>query len=161
MNQITTKDFLVFQIKDTAAQVREFYKGKKTVDEVKMEKMIMVIVGIFIFCNSLQVLNYIVKSNALELMADLLLSVNSSVNAIVYGIFSKKYQEMLLKTMHQACGITPQESIRMPNFGKFQSDPNQTPSPSTTTTPGPATTSTITTNHNNNSNQVNFNSKLN
>ena len=42
---MTTKDFLVFQIKETAAQVREFYKGKKTIEEVKMEKMIMVIVG--------------------------------------------------------------------------------------------------------------------
>ena len=58
-------------------------------------------------------------------MADILLAVNSSVNAIVYGIFSQKYQKMLLKTMHHACGITPQESIRMPNFGKSQPDPIQ------------------------------------
>ena len=58
-------------------------------------------------------------------MADILLAVNSSVNAIVYGIFSQKYQKMLLKTMHHACGIAPQESIRIPNFGKFQPGPNQ------------------------------------
>ena len=73
----------------------------------------------------MQVLNTFVKSNALELMADILLAVNSSVNAIVYGIFSQKYQKMLLKTMHHACGIAPQESIRIPNFGKFQPGPNQ------------------------------------
>ena len=36
--------------------MREFYKGKENIEEVKMEKMIMVIVGIFIFCNSLQVM---------------------------------------------------------------------------------------------------------
>ena len=58
-------------------------------------------------------------------MADILLAVNSSVNAIVYGIFNQKYQKMLLKTMHHACGIAPQESIRIPNFGKFQPGPNQ------------------------------------
>ena len=73
----------------------------------------------------MQVLNTFVKSNALELMADVLLAVNSSVNAIVYGIFSQKYKKMLLKTMHHACGIAPQESIKMPNFGKFQPDPIQ------------------------------------
>ena len=58
-------------------------------------------------------------------MADTLLTLNSSVNAIVYGIFSQKYQKMLLKTMHHACGVAPAESIRRPNFGKFQPDPNQ------------------------------------
>ena len=35
--------------------MKEVFKGKKNIDDVKMEKMIMVIVGIFIFCNSLQV----------------------------------------------------------------------------------------------------------
>ena len=36
--------------------MKEIFKGKKNIDkkEVKMEKMIMVIVGIFIFCNSVQ-----------------------------------------------------------------------------------------------------------
>ena len=74
--------------------MKEIFKGKKNIDkkEVKMEKMIMVIVGIFIFCNSVQVLNTFVQNNSLELMADILLAVNSSVNAIVYGIFSQKYQ---------------------------------------------------------------------
>ena len=70
----------------------------------------------------LQVLNTFVKSDALELMADILLAVNSSVNAIVYGIFSQKYQKMLMKTMHHACGVAPDESIRRPNFGKFQTE---------------------------------------
>ena len=79
----------------------------------------MVIVGIFIFCISVQVLNTFVQNNS-----DIFLAVNSSVNAIVYGIFSQKYQKMLLKTMHHACGVAPAESIRRPNFGKFQPGPN-------------------------------------
>ena len=73
----------------------------------------------------MQVLNTFVKSKALELMADILLAVNSSVNAIVYGIFSQKYQKMLLKTMHHACGIAPQESFRIQTFGTLQPGPNQ------------------------------------
>ena len=102
--------------------MKEFQKDKTNIEDIKMEKMIMVIVGIFIFCNSLQVLNKFVKTSAMELVADLLLTVNSSINAIVYGIFSEKYQKVLKNSIATSCGcgIQPEDtiSIRRPNIIK-------------------------------------------
>ena len=57
----------------------------------KMTKRIMVIVGIFMLCNSFQVLNNVLKIGILESVADLLLTINSSINGIIYGIFSKNF----------------------------------------------------------------------
>ena len=54
----------------------------------KMTKRIMVIVGIFMLCNSFQVLNNVLKIGILESVADLLLTINSSINGIIYGTFS-------------------------------------------------------------------------
>ena len=51
----------------------------------KMTKRIMVIVGIFMLCNSFQVLNNVLKIGDLESVADLLSTINSSMN----GIFSR------------------------------------------------------------------------
>ena len=62
----------------------------------KMTKRIMVIVGIFMLCNSFQVLNNVLKIGILESVADLLLTFNSSINGIIYGIFSKNFRDTFL-----------------------------------------------------------------
>ena len=60
--------------------------------------MIMIIVGIFLICQHLVVLNYWIFQDAiLEMIADILLVVNSSINSIVYGIFSKQYRRTLVR----------------------------------------------------------------
>ena len=70
----------------------------------------MVIVGIFVFCNSFQIFNYFLKSKVMESIADFFLTFNSSVNAIVYGIYQKKYQEILLM-----CGAPHTDSFILGN----------------------------------------------
>ena len=62
----------------------------------KMTKRIMIIVGIFMVCNSFQVLNNVLKIGILESVADLLLTINSSINGIIYGIFSKNFRDTFL-----------------------------------------------------------------
>ena len=62
----------------------------------KMTKRIMIIVGIFMICNSFQVLNNLLKIGILESVADLLLTINSSINGIIYGIFSKNFRDTFL-----------------------------------------------------------------
>ena len=80
-----------------------------------MDKMVMVIVGIFVFCNSFQILNYFLKNNIVESIADFFLTFNSSINAIVYGIYQKTYQEILLSTLPK---FSHTDSIinRLPKF---------------------------------------------
>ena len=83
-------------MREIASPMRDFTKNIACMSSYRMTKRIMVIVGIFVFCNSIQVLNYVVQFSLLESIADLLLTINSSINGIVYGIFSKSFRETFL-----------------------------------------------------------------
>ena len=112
----------VLQMKQTSDRMKRFSNCESLVKKHKISKMIMVIVGIFVLCNCPLVLNYLgLENGTLEMIADFLITLNSSTNAIVYGIFSKKYQEILVEIM-SSCGlpqcnrknssIEPQENVR-------------------------------------------------
>ena len=87
--------------------------GKSNISKVeskedrKMTNMIMTIVGIFLICNFTRILFYFFnlpetfKGSIWRLISSvvvhLFMTINSSTNVIVYGIFSKKYREMFLQ----------------------------------------------------------------
>ena len=51
----------------------------------------------------LQPLNYVMKNGTLELTADFLATINFSINALVYGIFSKNYRNTLRSVFCNGC----------------------------------------------------------
>ena len=70
-------------------------------EENKVTKMIMIIVGIFVFCNTFQVLYYAITFKGLTypgyimfLLSSFLATFNSSINVVVYGIFNEKYRKI-------------------------------------------------------------------
>ena len=89
--------------------------GKSNISKVeskedrKMTNMIMTIVGIFLICNFTRILFYFFnlpetfKGSIWRLISSvvvhLFMTINSSTNVIVYGIFSKKYREMFLQNI--------------------------------------------------------------
>ena len=76
-------------------------------EDRKMTNMIMTIVGIFLICNFTRIIFYFFnlpekfKGSIWRLISSvvvhLFMTINSSTNVIVYGIFSKKYREMFLQ----------------------------------------------------------------
>ena len=100
----------MLQIQAKKAEIEIELGPKVTLQKMDMDKMVMVIVGIFVFCNSFQILNYFFKNNIVECIADFFLTFNSSINAIVYGIYQKKYQEILLSTVPK-CGVSHTDSV--------------------------------------------------
>ena len=58
--------------------------------------MVMSVVGLFVICNSFQ-FTYYLPSNVMIVLSYFVATVNSSVNSVVYGIFSKKYREVFLE----------------------------------------------------------------
>ena len=79
-------------------------------EDRKMTNMIMTIVGIFLICNFTRILFYFFnlpekfKGSIWRLISSvvvhLFMTINSSTNVIVYGIFSKKYREMFLQNFY-------------------------------------------------------------
>ena len=75
---------------------------RKSLDESKITKMTMVIVGIFICFTSVPlVIVYLLeyggsKSLVLRGITHVLLTTSSSVNAIIYGIFNKKFRNLFI-----------------------------------------------------------------
>ena len=96
-------------------QTQKLLKNPSLFEKNRFEIMITTIVGIFWIFHSLDVLNYwIFRDASLVMIVDVLLVVNSSVNSIMYGIFSKQYRNMLKSSLNQACGA-PKESTT-PDF---------------------------------------------
>ena len=72
---------------------------EKSLDESRITKMIMTIVGIFIFCNSFPVFYTIAKKDPftayiLGLIAHFLVTINASINTVIYGIFNSKFKNV-------------------------------------------------------------------
>jgi hypothetical protein len=76
-------------------------KQKATEDRITM--MITTVVGIFVACNSFQAANnacqaYMTRPpNAMFVLSYFVAVVNSSLNSVAYGIFSKKYREVFFE----------------------------------------------------------------
>ena len=73
----------------------------------------MSVVGLFVICNSFQFTYYQAfrSSNVMFVLSYFVATVNSSVNSVVYGIFSKKYREVFLE--HFWCKKPVQAKIEM------------------------------------------------
>ena len=70
--------------------------------EDRLTMMIMTVVGIFVACNSFQAgynayQAFIGPSLVMFVLTYFVAVVNSSVNSIAYGIFSKKYREVFFE----------------------------------------------------------------
>ena len=70
----------------------------------------MIIVGIFVFCNTFQVLYYAITFQGLTyegyimfLLASFLATFNSSINVVVYGIFNEKYRKIFRSYFSMKC----------------------------------------------------------
>ena len=106
------------QIRKTKADLANFAidtsKQKATEDRITL--MVMTVVGIFVACNSFQVTYNAYQAligphYVMYVLSYFVGTVNSSVNSVVYGIFSKKYREVFLKHF---CNKTPvQAKIQM------------------------------------------------
>ena len=84
--------------------------------EDRITKMIMTVVGIFVACNSFQAANNAYQafkgpSHFLFVLLYFVAVVNSSVNSIAYGIFSKKYREVFIE--HFFCKKPVQTKIQI------------------------------------------------
>ena len=91
-------------------QTQELQKTPSLFEKNRFEITIMIFVGIFWIFHSLDVLNYwIFRDASLVMIADVLLVVNSGINSVMYGIFSKQYRKMLKSSLNQACGA-PREN---------------------------------------------------
>ena len=70
--------------------------------EDRITMMIMTVVGIFVVCNSFQAgynayQAFVGPSHVMFVLSYFVAVVNSSVNSIAYGIFSKKYREVFFE----------------------------------------------------------------
>ena len=108
------------QIRETKASLANFAidtsNQKATEDRITM--MIMTVVGIFVACNSFQSAYsayqaFIGPSNVMFVLSYFVAVVNSSVNSVAYGIFSKKYREVFFE--HFCCKKSVQAKIQMSN----------------------------------------------
>ena len=106
------------QIRKTKANLANFAidtsNQKATEDRITM--MIMTVVGIFIACNSFHAAYgayqaFIGPSNVMFVLSYFVAVVNSSVNSVAYGIFSKKYREVFFE--HFWCKKSVQTKIQM------------------------------------------------
>ena len=94
----------VFQIRKTKANVAKLVTNlsnqKATEDRITM--MVMSVVWLFVICNSFQFAYYqafrsSMSSYVMFVLSYFVATVNSSVNSVVYGIFSKKYREVFFE----------------------------------------------------------------
>ena len=83
-------------MKDISDAMGNFGNNASLMKAHRMTKMILVLVGIFALCNSLQNLNQWLKNDIVECIGDLMLIINSSINGIIYGIFNKKFRDAFL-----------------------------------------------------------------
>ena len=84
--------------------------------EDRLTMMIMTVVGIFVACNSFQAgynayQAFIGPSLVMFVLTYFVAVVNSSVNSVAYGIFSKKYREVFFE--HFCCKKSVQAKIQM------------------------------------------------
>ena len=93
-----------FQIRKTKANLAKLVTNlsnqKATEDRITM--IIIMVVGIFVAWNSFQFATtvyhaFIGPSYVMFVLAYFVGTVNSSVNSVVYGIFSKKYRAVFLE----------------------------------------------------------------
>ena len=99
----------------------EFNQGRmnerQQAQEARVTKMTITIVAVFVFCNAFESIVWILASqemisldlvqNYLRPLADLLMTINSSVNIVIYSYFNKefkeKFWEMYLKNLQRFC----------------------------------------------------------
>ena len=103
------------KIKASVANLRiDTSNQKATEDRITM--MIMTVVGICVACNSFQAAYNAYQafkgpSYVMNVLAYFVAVVNSSVNSVAYGIFSKKYREVFIE--HFCCKKPVQAKIQM------------------------------------------------
>ena len=98
----------LLQIRVTSSQLVEFDFGpnakRRKVQDKRITKMIMAIVGMFVFCNTFQILYYTfftIKGYDstryfMYIFGYLIVTINSSINALFYGIYSQKYRKVFM-----------------------------------------------------------------
>ena len=103
------------KIKASVANLRiDTSNQKATEDRITM--MIMTVVGICVACNSFQAAYNAYQafkgpSYVMNVLAYFVAVVNSSVNSVAYGIFSKKYREVFIE--HFCCKKPVQAKIQL------------------------------------------------
>ena len=98
------------QIRKTKANLANFAidTSNQKANEDRITLMIMTVVGIFVACNSFQFAYNVyqayrgpnfnkITSEVMFVLTYFIAVFNSSVNAVVYGIFSKKYREVFVE----------------------------------------------------------------
>ena len=119
--------------------------------ETNMTTMMFVVVSVFTFANLFYFLcKFLGQTNAIEEdtitnylrpFAFLFMTINSSVNGIIYGIFSKRFREIFLKVIrckkqgskviHSRSGIETQTKLKMISPKKQRKSSNETTTSST------------------------------
>ena len=113
--------------------------------------MMFVVVSVFTFANLFYFLcKFLGQTNAIEEdtitnylrpFAFLFMTINSSVNGVIYGIFSKRFREIFLKVIrckkqgskviHSRSGIETQTKLKMISPKKQRKSSNETTTSST------------------------------
>ena len=122
--------------------------------ETNMTTMMFVVVSVFIFSNLIYFLcEFLGQTNAIEEdtitnylrpFAYLFMTINSSVNVIIYGIFSKRFRTIFLKVIrckkedskviHRRSGIETQTKLKMLSPKKVRTPKKQRKSSNPTST---------------------------
>ena len=123
-------NFLIFlksilQIKATSVKLADvsLKSTRSKIYEDRITKMALIIVGTFVLCNTLQVIYYayvtligVAYSRYIMLLiSSLFIAINSSFNAVIYGIFSKKYRKVFLKYFWFKKARQPKLTIKLAN----------------------------------------------
>ena len=112
------------QIRKTKASLANFAidTSNQKANEDRITIMIMMVVGIFVACNSFQFAYNVyqayrgpnfnkITNRVMYVVTYFIAILNSSVNAVVYGIFSKKYREVFVE--YFCCKKSVQVKIEM------------------------------------------------
>ena len=93
-----------FQIRKTKANIDKLvtHTSNQKTTEDRITMMVMSVVWLFVICNIFQFAYYqafrsSMSSYVMFVLSYFGLTLNSSVNSVVYGIFSKKYRAVFLK----------------------------------------------------------------
>ena len=98
---------ITLQVRKTSARLGSLSmddKKTKTM-EIQILKMVISVVVMFVCCNSFQVMAFYMlgtsgdtfKTYIVFLLGYFFAALNSSINAVVYGIFNKKYRAIFLE----------------------------------------------------------------
>lgn len=129
-------DFVLFQVRKANRDLRHLSHHQRR--EIGLATMLLCVVIVFFICNIIPLVTNILESffniipMTLVQIGNLMVTINSSVNFIIYVIFGRKFKRIFLKLFCSSPGRespefqTNDESVVMTNVTNIEKDRNST-----------------------------------